>query len=184
MDKQHRHKTNNEIAAIDEKTLKISQNGEINAIHMVSVWANKNQLVSGQVKTGEKSNEITAIPTSLELLDLRGCIVTIDAMGCQKEIAKKIVEQEADYVFGLKGNQNSLYEDVCLYFETGNVENRKVINGKGHGRFERRAHFLEADVEWLSQKFDWSGLNAVGMVGSTVEEKGKITEETLFLLRR
>jgi len=175
-------KTNGEIVSIDGKTLKRSQKGDVNAIHMVSAWANKNQLVLGQVKTGEKSNEITAIPTLLELLDLCGCIVTIDAMGCQKEIAKKIVVQEADYVFGLKGNQTSLYEDVCLHFEKEIVENKKVTNDKGHGRFECRVYSLETDVEWLPQRVDWSGLNAVGMVKSTVEEKGKITEETRFFI--
>jgi predicted transposase YbfD/YdcC len=175
-------KTNNEIVSIDGKTLRRSQNGEVNAIHMVSAWANKNQLVLGQVKTGEKSNEITAIPMLLDLLDLCGCIVTIDAMGCQKEIAKKIVEQEADYVFGLKGNQTGLNKDVCLYFETGKVEAKKTVIDRGHGRFERRVYFLEADVEWLSQRADWCGLNAVGMVKSTVEEKGKTTEETRFFV--
>ncbi|GHU80647.1 hypothetical protein FACS1894191_6380 [Clostridia bacterium] len=82
------------------------------AIHMVSAWASTNQMVLGQVKTEEKSNEITAIPTLLDMLELKGCIVTIDAMGCQKDIAKQITKAEADYVFGLKGNQTSLHEAV------------------------------------------------------------------------
>jgi len=105
-------KTEGEIVSIDGKTLRGSRGGKRNPLHMVSAWANANQMVLGQVKTNEKSNEITAIPTLLDLLDLRGCIVTIDAMGCQKEIAEKIIKQEADYVFGLKGNQTSLHEDV------------------------------------------------------------------------
>ena len=102
--------------------------------------------------------------------------------GCQKEIAKKIVAQGADYVFGLKGNQGSLYEDVCLYFETGIVENKKVTNDRGHGRFECRVYVLETGVGWLSSRVDWCGLNAVGMVRSTVEEKGKTTVETRFFV--
>jgi predicted transposase YbfD/YdcC len=96
--------TKGEIISIDGKTVCGSRDAKTKAIHMVSAWANANQMVLGQVKTDEKSNEITAIPTLLELLELKGCIVTIDAMGCQKDIVKKIVKAEADYVIGLKGN--------------------------------------------------------------------------------
>jgi predicted transposase YbfD/YdcC len=175
-------KTNGEIVSIDGKTVRRSKNGDINPIHMVSAWANTNQVVLGQVKVDEKSNEITAIPTLLELLDLRGCIVTIDAMGCQKEIAKKIVEQEADYVFGLKGNQTRLNDDVRLYFETETVENKKITHDKGHGRFERREYTLETSIDWLFQKYEWCGLKSIGNVKSIIEEKGKTTEETRYFI--
>jgi predicted transposase YbfD/YdcC len=105
--------------------------------------ANSAQLALGQVKTEAKSNEITAIPALLELLELQGCIVTIDAMGCQKETAKKICERNADYVFGLKGDQGNLNEDVRLYFETEKVINIAETLEQGHGRIERRTYFLE-----------------------------------------
>ena len=175
-------KTKGEIISIDGKTLCGSKDGEISAIHMVSAWANANQLVLGQIRTEAKSNEITAIPTLLDLLELKGCIVTIDAMGCQKEIAKSIIEKEADYVFGLKGNQTSLNEDVRLYFETEKVDNTKTTLDKGHGRIERRIYTLETDIDWLFQKPDWCGLQAIGMVTSTVEEKDKKTEETRYFI--
>ena len=175
-------KTNDEIVSIDGKTLRRSRSGETSAIHMVSAWANKNRLVLGQVKTEEKSNEIRAIPTLLDLLDLKGCIVTIDAMGCQKEIAARIIKQEADYVFGLKGNQTSLNDDVRLYFETETIDNKKTTHDKGHGRYERREYTLETNIEWLFQRSGWCGLQAIGKVKSTVEEKGKTTEETRYFI--
>ena len=101
---------------------------------------------------------------------------------CQKDIAKKIIEKEADYVFGLKGNQTNLSEDVRLYFETEKANNKKTTHDKGHGRFERRMYALETEIEWLLQKPDWSGLQGIGMVKSTVEEKGKTTEEIRYFI--
>jgi predicted transposase YbfD/YdcC len=108
-----------ELVAVDGKTLRRSpdrSNGK-SAIHMVNAWAVQHGLVLGQVKTAAKSNEITAIPELLRLLDLKGTVVTVDAMGCQKEIAKQIVEQEADYLFSLKGNQGNLHKEVELLFQ-------------------------------------------------------------------
>ncbi len=117
--------TNQEIVAIDGKTLRGSYDTSDDkaAIHMVSAWASANCLVLGQVKVDEKSNEITAIPKLLKVLGPQGCIVTIDAMGCQKEIVKQIVEQGGDYVISLKKNQNSLYERVENLFKSA-IENR------------------------------------------------------------
>jgi len=175
-------RTKGEIVSIDGKTICGSRDAKAKAIHMVSAWANANQLVLGQVKTDEKSNEITAIPTLLDLLELRDCIVTIDAMGCQKVIAEKIMEQGADYVFGLKGNQTNLNDDVRLYFETEEVSNTKTTLDKGHGRIERRAYSLETKIDWMYQKPDWQGLQAIGMVKSTVEEKTKRTEEIRYYI--
>jgi predicted transposase YbfD/YdcC len=149
---------------------------------MVSAWANANQLVLGQVKTEEKSNEITAIPTLLELLELKGCIVTIDAMGCQKEIAKQITGAESDYVFGLKGNQSSLHDDVKLYFETEKAKQKATTRNKGHGRVETREYFLETEIGWLADKASWPGLNAIGMVKSSVWEKEILREESRFFV--
>lgn len=183
------HKTKGEIVSIDGKTVCGSRDAKSKAIHMVSAWGNANQMVLGQVKTDEKSNEITAIPTLLDLLELKGCIVTIDAMGCQKDIAKKIVKQEADYVFSLKGNQTSLHDDVRLYFEEA-IKTPQFYEGmfnhvtkeKGHGRFEKRYYWLSRDVAWLSQKADWQALNAIGSVHSVVEKNGRTTEETRYFI--
>jgi hypothetical protein len=100
--------TNKQIVAIDGKTLRRSRDKDKFPLHLVSAWALENKMVLGQVKTREKSNEITAIPELLRVLELEGCIVTIDAMGCQKDIAEKIIDKGADYVLGLKGNQGTL----------------------------------------------------------------------------
>jgi len=176
------HKTKGEIISIDGKTVCGSRDAKTKAIHMVSAWANANQLVLGQVKTEEKSNEITAIPSLLELLELKGCIVTIDAMGCQKDIAEKIAGAKADYVFGLKGNQSSLHDDVKLYFESEDIARQVVTREKGHGRIETREYFLETAIDWLHQKPDWAGLGAIGMVKSSVWEKNSLREETRYFI--
>jgi len=176
------HKTKGEIISIDGKTVCGSRDAKTKAIHMVSAWANANQLVLGQVKTDEKSNEITAIPTLLEMLELEGCIVTIDAAGCQKKIAKQITEAEADYVFGLKGNQETLNDDVRLYFETEDVSKTFVTHDKGHGRIETREYYLETEIDWLYQKPDWAGLRGIGMVKSSVWEKDSLREETRYFI--
>lgn len=181
--------TQGEVISIDGKTLCASKGGSRKAIHMVSAWANTNKIVLGQVRTEEKSNEITAIPKLLTLLEMKGCIVTIDAMGCQKDISKKVVEKAADYVFSLKGNQTTLNDDVRLYFEEA-LRNRKLFDkidetktlDKGHGRLEKRAYFLTTDVDWLVQKPDWTSLNAIGMVKSSVIEKGMQREETRYFI--
>lgn len=182
-------RTKGEIISIDGKTVCGSRDAKSKAIHMVSAWANANQMVLGQVKTEEKSNEITAIPMLLDLLELKDCIVTIDAMGCQKDIAERIVKQEADYVFSLKGNQTSLHEDVRLYFETA-IQTPQFYEGisnhatkeKGHGRIEKRYYYLSEDVNWLPQITDWSGLNAIGMVRSVVEKGEQKTEEIRYFI--
>lgn len=143
------------------------------AIHMVSAWASANQLVLGQVKVSDKSNEITAIPKLLNILDVSGCIVTIDAMGTQTEIAKQIIDQEADYVLSLKGNQGNLHEDVKQLFDWARKTNFKNIEHeayqtieKGHGRIEIRRYWLLEQVEHLENAERWKGLKRVGMVES------------------
>lgn len=180
--------TKGEIVSIDGKTLCGSRDAKTKAIHMVSAWANANQLVLGQVKTDEKSNEITAIPTLIELLELKGCIITIDAMGCQKDIAQKIITAEADYVLGLKGNQSTLHDDVQLYFESSNQMpklyplSKHMTLEKGHGRIEKRHYSITTDIDWLLQKPVWAGLKSIGMVRSIIETKGKTTEETRYFI--
>jgi predicted transposase YbfD/YdcC len=174
--------TKGEIVSIDGKTLRGSRNAENKAIHMVSAWANRNRMVLGQVKTDEKSNEITAIPMLLDMLELKGCIVTIDAMGCQKAITRKITEKNADYVLGLKGNQESIHDDVRLYFENEKVAQTVTTREKGHGRIETRSYFLETELDWLYQKPGWAGLTAIGAVKSRVWEKDVLREETRYFI--
>ena len=176
-------KTKGEIVSIDGKTVCGSKDAKARAIHMVGAWANVNKLALGQVKTDEKSNEITAIPTLLDLLELKGCIVTIDAIGCQKDISKKIIEDcEADYVLGLKGNQETLHDDVKLYFNSMTVKDKTTTKEKDHGRIETRTYFLETEIDWLQQKEDWAGLAAIGMVKSKITEKDKEREETRYFI--
>lgn len=140
---------------------------------MVSAWASENHLVLGQVKVDEKSNEITAIPRLLKVLAVQGCIVTIDAMGAQTEIAKQIIESGGDYVLSLKGNQGELHQDVeQLFTWTRQIEFKDIphefyesVNG-GHGRIEIRRHWLLDGVEHLLNSERWLGLKRVGLVES------------------
>lgn len=171
-----------ETVSIDGKTICASRDEENRAIHMVSAWANKQRLVLGQIKTDEKSNEITAVPQLLDVLEVEGCVITADAMSCQRDIAKKITEKKADYVLGLKGNQESLHEEVKLYFDNMSVASKAATKEKGHGRIETREYFLETDIDWLLQKPYWKHLNAIGMVKSKVLEKGIQRKETRYFL--
>jgi predicted transposase YbfD/YdcC len=163
------------VVAVYGKTLRHSYDrgqGK-GAIHMVSAWAAENRLVLGQVKVDEKSNEITAIPELLKVLGLNGCIVTLDAMGTQKTIAKQIIDQSADYILSLKGNQAGLYEDVQQVFAWARQQNFKDIPheayqtiDKGHGRLEIRRHWLLDSVEHLVDADQWVGLKRVGLIES------------------
>lgn len=159
--------TEGEVVAIDGKTLRRSFDRASSkaAIHMVSAWAAGNGVVLGQVRTDEKSNEITAIPKLLETLHLQGCIVTIDAMGCQKAVVKDVVDKGADYVISLKGNQGTLHEKTKDFFEEARQERFETVphvytetSEKGHGRVERRRYWLTNRLDFLREKDDWAGL--------------------------
>jgi len=157
-------------------------------LHLVSAWANKNRLVLGQVPTNAKSNEITAIPNLLDVLELKGCIVTIDAMGCQKEIATKIA-QNNDYVLAVKENQLLLYKDLLFFFEETLQEEKLYFNEnklktaeKAHGRVEIRKYYLSDDIEWLKTNHPWSGINSIGMVESETTKNGITTTERRFYI--
>jgi predicted transposase YbfD/YdcC len=178
------------VVAIDGKTVRRS-GGKAGkgAIHMVSAFAAGQRLVLGQVKVAEKSNEIVAIPKLLDLLAIEGAIVTIDAMGCQRAIARKIVEKKADYVFGLKGNQGSLRDDVELLVneqKTRNFVDSKISRAEtidaDNGRIETRTTTVIHDVEWLRKRHDWPALNAVAIIESTREFGGKIERETRYYI--
>lgn len=180
------------IVAIDGKTMRRtfdSLTGK-KALHIVSAWFSENKIVLGQYATDEKSNEITAIPELLDLLDITGCIVTVDAMGTQKEIAEKIVGKKADYVMALKGNHRLLYEEVKGFFgeiktpkdlQEYEVEKHEEIE-KGHGRIETRQYYLVRQINWLDAREDWKELEAIGMVVYTSEKSGQNVMETRYYL--
>lgn len=170
--------------AIDGKTICGSGNGKHKAYHVVSAWVAENQITLGQLTTEEKSNEITAIPELLDLLDISGSTVTIDAMGCQKQIAAQIREKGADYVLGLKGNQASLSEDIKLYFDTETPASVSKTLEKDHGRVEQREYYLETDISWLSQRPEWTDLSAIGMVRTSVTstKTGAFTQECRYFI--
>lgn len=170
------------VVAIDGKEARRTKDENKRPLHVVSAFSHSFGLVLGQVACSEKSNEITAVPKLLELLEIEGCIVTIDAMGCQKDIAENITKAGADYCLGLKGNQNSLHDDVKLYFEHMSVDEKAITKEKGHGRIETREYFLETNIDWLEQKPLWAGLNAIGMVKSRVIERDVCREETRYFI--
>ncbi|MDR2707738.1 MAG: ISAs1 family transposase [Nitrososphaerota archaeon] len=168
---------------MDGKTICGSKNTQHKAYHVVSAWVSENQITLGEITVDEKNNEIAEIPKLLDLVDVSGATVTIDAMGCQIDIAKKIVEKEADYCLVLKRNQKSLYEEVEVYFKVFQAEKQGVVvEEKGHGRVERREYFLETDIDWLPMRSDWVGLKGVGMVKSSVLEKGVLRCETRYFV--
>jgi predicted transposase YbfD/YdcC len=179
------------VIAIDGKTSRRSaakRQGRA-AIHVVSAFAAHRRLVLGQVKVADKSNEIIAIPKLPDLLSLEGTVITIDAMGCQREIARKIIDKKADYVLALKGNQGSLREDVELFvaeqqangFTDTEISRHETVDGE-HGRIETRTVTVLHDVAWLNHRHDWPGLKAVAIVESTREVAGKIERETRFYI--
>lgn len=183
--------THGEVVAIDGKTLRRSYDRASgkSAIHMVSAWATANSVVLGQIKTEEKSNEITAIPELLQLLALDGCIVTIDAMGCQKEIAATIVGQQADYVLALKGNQGQLYENVRLFFDHGMetgfgripVDTHETLDAD-HGRIETRRYWITSALEGLVDRSQWPGIQSIGMVECERETDGETSVERRYYI--
>ena len=155
----------------------------IRAYHVVSAFAAENQLTLGEICVEEKTNEITAVPELLDLIDVKGDIVTADAMSCQKKIAEKIIDKKADYTIGLKQNQPTLYKDAEDYFKefSVNIPSKTTIE-KGHGRIEKREYQLLTDLSWLEQKDVWKGLNALGSARSTITENGETRKFTRYFI--
>jgi predicted transposase YbfD/YdcC len=177
--------------AIDGKTLRGSHDGETrpHALHLVSAWATEARLFLGQLAVAEKSNEITAIPQLLELLDLEGDTVTIDAMGCQKEIAKTIVAKQANYVLQVKDNQPTLHEAISAAFiafadadYTEPSLRRFTTHDRDHGREETRQYFIADVPANLPGAEDWAGLQTIGMVFRTRKEGDKVSDEVAFYI--
>ncbi|MCQ3980331.1 MAG: ISAs1 family transposase [Anaerolineae bacterium] len=188
------HLTAGEVVAVDGKTLcgSVDRSNDRKAIHLVSAWASQNHLVLGQVKVDDKSNEITAIPELLRLLTLPGCIVTIDAMGCQTEIAAQIVAQGADYVLALKENQGHLYREVARLFKDALTEPRRGIPfetahtiEKGHGRIEKRQVWTISHpdyLKYLDPTGRWTGLESVVRVDSQRQFNHHHSQESRYYI--
>jgi len=189
-----------EVVALDGKALRRAMNKSQTPRYIVSAWAESNNLVLGQLKVDEKSNEITAVPELLRVLELAGCIVTVDAMGCQKKIAKEIIEADADYVLALKGNQEKVHEEVKSFLDAS-FEQQKQQRPKGalvpkeaaalkscetvekdHGRMETRRYYQSDYLDWFADKDKWEGLRSVGMVESIRQIDGKSTLERRYYL--
>lgn len=179
------------VVAIDGKTSRRSKGGRA-ALHMVSAFAARQRLTLAQVRVCDKTNEIVAIPRLLDLLTIEGAVVTLDAMGCQRAIAKKILERRADYVLALKGNQGTLRDDVEVFaaeqkandFNDTNVSRSTTVDGD-HGRIETREVTVLHDVDWLGERHDWPGLCAVIMIESRRELRGgagRTERETRFYI--
>ena len=191
-----------EVVALDGKTVRRSfdaAKGQ-SAIHLVSAWASANRLVLGQIKVADKSNEITAVPALLRTLELAGCIVTVDALNCQKQIAKEIQEADADYVLALKGNHETAHAEIKLFLDEALAElfapkpvgaklspaaatlARCETVDKGHGRLETRRYYQSAELDWFADRGEWEGLRTVGMVEAVRERGGKQTVERRYYL--
>lgn len=177
------------VVAIDGKEARRTRDANKRPLHVVSAFSHECGLVMGQIACEEKSNEITAIPKLLEMLEIRGCIVTIDAMGTQKEIAEKIIDKDADYILSLKENQKTLYNDVKLYIDDISKDT-DVINSsayhktveKGHGRIEIRKCVISEEIGWLHNKDEWKGLNGIGAIYCTIEENGKESKQSHYFI--
>jgi predicted transposase YbfD/YdcC len=186
-----REKLGGTHVAIDGKTLRGSHDGEVrpNALHLVSAWATEARLFLGQLAVDQKSNEITAIPQLLELLDLEGDTVTIDAMGCQKEIAKAIVDKKANYVLHVKDNQPTLHAAISEAFiamadddySESSLRRFRTVD-RDHGREETRDYFIVDVPATLACADEWAGLKSIGMVLRTRKEGDKISEEVAYYI--
>jgi predicted transposase YbfD/YdcC len=154
------------------------------ATTMVSAWGCEQRLVLAQIATDAKSNEITAVPKLLEMLSLKGTIVTVDALNCQREIAQKIVDQGGDYALALKGNQGTLHDDVIRYFDdpASKITTAKPVVEGDHGRIETRTATVSTDIKWLQDDHQWPGLTAIGKVDRIRETPTKTTKETAYYL--
>jgi predicted transposase YbfD/YdcC len=186
--------TAGQVVAVDGKTLRRSYDRASGkpALHMVSAWASANHISLGQVAVDAKSNEITTIPKLLEILEISGCLVTIDAMGCQVEIAEKIIESKADYVLAVKGNQPTLHEGIEAFFldhfedEFARVGvSRHETEERGHGRTEARSYLVCEAPDDLPDRARWKGLKAIGIaIGETIRDGEAVSDVRHYILSR
>ena len=168
---------------IDGKTLCGSENEDHDAYHVISVFVAENQITLGELEAENKKSEINMIPKVLDLVEVEGDIVTLDAAGCYKPTVEKIVEKKADYVIGLKGNQGNLHKAVEEHFlYEPSCYQTVYTEEKNGGRYEAREYYLETELSWLEAREEWSNLNAVGMVKSVVERGGEVSFEIRYFI--
>lgn len=174
------------VIAIDGKVLRRSFDtaSAKSSLHMVSAWGCEQRLVLGQIATDAKSNEITAVPKLLEMLSLKGCIVTVDALNCQRDIACQIVDQGGDYALALKGNQGTLHDDASMFLDdpaSEAITTHTTLDGD-HGRIETRTSTVSTAIGWLQEHHRWPGLKAIGKIVRTRETGAKTSTETAYYL--
>lgn len=179
-----RQKISGDVVAFDGKTHRGVESDKGACLHMLNAWSVGNALVLGQLAVEEKSNEITATPKLMELLDLKDCIVTADAMNCQKEIAAKAIEKKANYMLAMKGNHPRAHEEIKKYmdeFSDKNAAGYETVE-KAHGRFEIRRYWQSRDIDWFESKGDWKSLASFCMVEAVRETKGKTTTSRRYYI--
>jgi predicted transposase YbfD/YdcC len=182
-----REEMEGEVVAIDGKSLRRTGKTKSDIVHVVSAWAATNRLVLGQIKVDEKSNEITAVPQLLRMLELSGCIVTLDAMGTQKNIAKEIHEADADYVLALKGNHGTAHQEIATFLddaiarEAAHLDTYEKVE-KDHGRIETRKAWITEETGWFTDAGAWENLRSFGAVELTRETAEAITTERRYFL--
>ena len=181
-----------EIVSIDGKNLLLSENRtqQVKPLNLVNSWASANRCVLGCHAVESKANEITAIPEVLKLLSLKGTVVTIDAIGCQKHIVDQIIEQNSDFVIALKGNQGNLHDEVKTFFKMEEKNDFKNVvvqqtttSEKDHGRFEKREYIMYSNVDWLKQRNPcWDSIRSIGLVRAKRVTNNATTEETRYYI--
>ena len=179
------HITEGQVISIDGKRMCNSgQDGAKAVVHMVSAWSDANNMVLAQQKVNDKSNEITAIPALLSLLYIKGCLITIDAMGCQKTIAKAITDKGADYILAVKDNQGHLLDDIKEAFGSGRIANQDTQTTIGHGRIEKRNCTIVTDTEWVCDEKEWNKLSTLIRIESerTIKATGVIEKQTRYYI--
>lgn len=166
-----REKISGDVVAFDGKTHRRTGDANYAALHMLNAWSVENRLVLGQLAVEEKSNEITAIPQLMDMLDLKGCVVTADALNCQKAVAAKALEKEADYILAVKGNHPALYDALKIYMD--DIANKSSPGfesvEKEHGRIETRRCWQSSEISWYAGLKDWPGLKSFCLIESTRE---------------
>ncbi len=170
-----RERLSGDIVAFDGKTHRGTGTDKERPLHMLNAWSVGNRLVLGQLAVDEKSNEITAIPQLMDILDLKKCVITADALNCQKSIAQKAIEKKADYVLALKGNHPLAHEEIKKFMDEFCIKNPPGFENleKGHGRIEERKYWQSTDVGWFADKDKWCGLKSFCMVEASRIEKNK-----------
>jgi predicted transposase YbfD/YdcC len=179
------------LIAIDGKTIRrsIDRAAGKAAIHLVSAWVHENHAVFGQIRTDDKSNEITAIPKLLETLDLKKATVTIDAIGCQRDISQQVLDKSGQYVLAVKANQGALYEDIRLFLDDAITRDFQGVKHdlyeqteKGHGRIETRRCWTTGQIDWLQQRQNWPGLHSIAVVEARRQVGEQLTTERRYFI--